>query len=146
MTRIDFYILQSQTLEERLDFTCRLTEKAVNQGNTVSIMAQSHAQSHQLDELLWSFKPESFVPHCRIDTQDNEQPFLKQTPVVICHENPDPDHHDVMINLGKTPPNQFSRFSRLMEIVIQNQQVLQATRESYKFYNDRGYPIFHHKL
>ncbi len=146
MTRVDFYILQNQSAIDRLTFACRLAEKAVNQGNLISIMSENSEQSDQLDSLLWSFKPESFVPHTKFsEISSTENPDIK-TPVVICTEKPAPDHHDVMINLQPGIPGQFSRFKRLIEIVIQEQSILNTTRQNYKFYSDRGYPIYHHKI
>ena len=40
----------------------------------------------------------------------------------------------------------FIRFKRVAELVNQEPQRLQALRDSYRFYRDRGYPLEQHKL
>ena len=62
MTRIGFYLL-NPTQQDRLYTVCRLVEKAYQQGNHIYIHTDSDAQSHDLEHLLWSFRPESFLPH-----------------------------------------------------------------------------------
>ena len=50
----------------------------------------------QLDELLWTFSPTSFVPHCRI--HDDAQ-LINVTPVILSDQIPSDDHFDVLLNL-----------------------------------------------
>ena len=152
MTRVDFYVLPTDTQASGLNFVCRLVEKALRQGNKIMVMADSQAMAQELDDLLWSYKPESFLPHTLKPTDGAEQKVNEQHgktsdfPVVIAVDAPEPDHHDVMINLQNKPPKQFSRFTRLAEIVTQAPEQLKASRENYKFYTERGYPTFHHKI
>lgn len=139
MTQIDFYILQKSDDDSRLHFICRLTEKALSRGHRVMVATESAEQTKKLDELLWQFRPESFVPHT---TAQDGLP----APVFISHEQDDRDHHQVLINLREEIPQQFSRFERLLEVVIQAPQVLQSTRQHYAFYKARGYQLNSHKL
>jgi len=139
MTQIDFYILQKPDEHSRLHFVCRLTEKALTRGNRVMIATEDATQTRQVDKLLWQFRPESFVPHSTC-----EAPL--RAPVLISHEGDDKDHHQVLINLRTNIPPEFSRFDRLLEVVVQDQQVLKVTREHYVFYKSRGYQLNNHKL
>ena len=140
MTRIDFYVLSASDDKSRWQFACRLAEKAVSRGNKVLIATQDEAASRAVDELLWTQRPESFVPHHIVgqntDGQSTDAPTAKP-PVVITHDLDDIDHHDVLVNI---------RFDRLAEIVIQQPEVLENTRQSYAFYKQRGYPVQTHKL
>ncbi|MFL0804523.1 MAG: DNA polymerase III subunit chi [Agarilytica sp.] len=141
MTLIDFYVLPKQTLDEQHHFACRLIEKAVRQGNRVMVATKDEDESKKLDDTLWSFRPDAFVPHTLLgDTQASE------SPVIISHGEDDDSHHDVLINLRLEVPAQFSRFKRLAEVVIQDTSVLENSRRSYAFYKKRGYPINTHKL
>ena len=56
------------------------------------------------------------------------------------------DHQGLLLNLSKTTPPYFSRFERLSEVVIQEQESLQSSRERFSFYKSRGYPIETRKL
>lgn len=141
MTLIDFYVLQTATTDDQHNFACRLIEKAVRQGNRVMVATQSAAQSQAMDEALWAFRPESFVPHVVLGDD-----FAEQAPVLISHGEDDDSHHDVLVNLRLDVPPQFSRFQRLAEIVIQDNTVLDNSRRNFAFYKERGYLINTHKL
>lgn len=144
MTRVDFYILAAESTAERLDFTCRLVEKAQQRGKRVFVATRDGEQTVQLNRLLWAFRPESFIGHSTVD--EARAGALEPSPVLLGHSGDGGDHHDLLINLGDTVPGCFSRFERLAEVVVQAGPVLQATRNNYAFYRDRGYPIQSHQL
>ena len=141
MTLIDFYVLQKHTPEDQHNFACRLIEKAVRQGNRVMLATRNEAQSRALDALLWSFRPDAFIPH-----GVHGDPHAATAPVLISHHDDDERHSDVLVNLKLEIPTQFSRFQRLAEIVIQETRVLDNSRQSYAYYKQRGYPINTHKI
>lgn len=141
MTRIDFYILKEDSTDARLLFVCRLVDKAVRQGNRVLINVTDWSTADLLDNLLWSFRPESFIPHALSNTEE-----ATEVPVVISAGVDQADHHDLLINLTADVPVFFSRFQRLAEVVVQADAVLEATRQHYSFFKERGYPIDTHKL
>lgn len=135
--RIDFYVLQSPSPEARLHFAIRLTEKAWQQNCSVVLLVPDTATAELLDSELWHFKPESFIPHSRVDGD---------APVVIT-ANPDLlPLRDLLINLGPTLPGEVERFQRLAEVVIQTPDVLEPTRQRYSRYKDMGYSVNTHKL
>lgn len=141
MTRVDFYILQEISVDAQLLFACRLVDKAMRRGNRVFINVVDLATARILDELLWSFRPESFIPHAIINTED-----AAEVPVVISPGQDQAGHHDLLINLTADLPEFFSRFQRMAEVVVQNAAVLEATRRHYTFFRSRGYPLETHRL
>lgn len=134
MTRVDFYILPQSDNAARWHFTCRLVDKALRQGNCLLIHTGSHADALTLDNLLWSAMPESFLPH-------DVLPAGKQTPVHIGWGEDSAHHHHLLINLGPEIPAFFSRFERVIEVVTQDPASLAESRERYRFYRERGYPL-----
>ncbi len=141
MTRIDFYILQGQDAGIRPLFACRLAEKAYRQGHAVYINTGSSAQSNYMDQLLWTFSPDSFVPHSVYMPDQDAKP-----PVLIGHSE-DPDTKcDVLLNLDNEIPGFFGQFSRLTEIVDQQSERKQAARKRYKYYMEQGYQINSHEI
>src|SRR5690625_5109201 len=136
MTEVSFYILHGSALPARRHFPRRLIEQARRLGQQVLVTVDCAADAQHMDDLLWSFHPESFVPHRRLDALD--QP---PAPVEIGIKNEYGDHHDVLVNLSQQVPEQFSRFERLSEVVVQEPQVLQSTREQFSFYTARGEPV-----
>lgn len=139
MTQIDFYILPETTSDARWLFACRLIDKVQRMGMRVLVAMDTEAEARAFDELLWTFKPESFIPHQLINGG-------KPAPVEITFNQEAGDHQGLLLNLSKNTPAYFSRFERMSEVVIQEQQSLAASRERFSFYKSRGYPIETRKL
>jgi len=60
MTDVWFYHLERRTLESVLP---ELLERALARGWRAAVQALSEMRLAQLDDLLWSYDPESFLPH-----------------------------------------------------------------------------------
>lgn len=153
MTKVDFYILQDSASDARWHFTCRLVDKALRTGLTVLITVDSQEDAQQLDDLLWTFKPESFIPHELFNPSTTDASATENNgtaPVVIVNsalaDHQLHEHRGLLINLGREIPPWFSRFERLSEIVIQEPDVLKNTRDHFSFYRERGYPIEHRNI
>ena len=140
MTQIDFYILEDTSLAARSLLTCRLTEKAWKQGHRVYINTASTRQLNELDDLLWTFRAGSFIPHAVYTEADPEQP------IGLGHDIEPAGHDDVLVNLSRDVPAWFSRFDRVAELVEADEQARIAARERYRYYQDRGYTLNTHKL
>lgn len=142
MTEVDFYILPEETHAARDHFACRLAEKALHTGRHVVIRVSDHAHADSLSEYLWSFKPEAFVPHCLASSKHQ----TTTEKIIIDWQGHTDAYDDVIINLHSAIPEEFSRFNKLSEIVIQEEKLLTITRESFQYYRDRGYPLKSHKM
>lgn len=141
MTQVDFYILKDSQPQARPLFACRLTEKAYKQGHRVYIHTDTPAQLKQLDDLLWSFRAGSFLPHAIY-----EGGSAAGEPILLGQDIEPEGSDDVLVNLsGKVPPF-FSRFSRVIEPVAADDGARGAARERYRYYQDRGYTLKTHKL
>lgn len=141
MTRIDYYIVNAKDSAQRLLFACRVIEKAFRKGHRVYVHTEDEQTAGEMDQALWSFRSDSFIPHHRLD--ENSGP---PTAVEIGANPPPGRHHDVLVNLSNQIPDFFSRFERVAEIVSQQPEVLKASRINYSFYRDRGYPLHNHDL
>ncbi len=141
MTQVDFYLLQDDSAQIRASFACRLADKAYRLGNRVYIHTASAEQTRQLDDLLWTFQQNSFVPHGIYQAAQHNPP-----PVLLAH-NSEPDASiQVLINLSAEVPLFFSRFERVAELVNQNADIRQQGRSRYSFYKERGYPLRTHEI
>lgn len=143
MTQVNFYTLSSEDSQSRYQFACRLAEKAVALGHRVLINTGSAEQARQIDDLLWEFKPGSFIPH-RILT--DEKPILDTEQVLISTGTYPEEMEDVLINLREEPCQQTQRFNRINEILTADPELLEAGRNSYRFYQSRGLRPDTHKL
>lgn len=141
MTRVDFYVLNSADAAHRARFACRLADKAYRLGHRVFIHTESAQHARQLDELLWTFQQNSFVPHCAYHEAGEQPP-----PVLVGHDAEPDTGLDVLINLAPQVPLFFSRFERVAELVDQDPATRQHGRARYGFYRERGYPLHTHRL
>lgn len=148
MTRIDFYIIENPVSQAEQTLTCKLVDKAYNMDNVVYVHAADANQAQQLDQLLWTFRDGSFIPHV-LHSEPNPA-LLNLCPVVIgphpAQQEPPEHHHDVLINLHPEVPGFFSRFERVAEIIGPDEIQREAGRERFRFYRDRGYALETHKL
>lgn len=141
MTRIGFYLLKSNQPQQRQAIACRLAEKAYQQGLHVYIHTENANQSQELEQTLWAFRTESFVPHQLINHKTDHD-----CPVLIGHDANPPRLMDVLINFSATQPMFFSQFERVIEIIDDDETVKQAGRQRYQFYKQRGYELETHHL
>ena len=141
MTQVDFYVLPGDSLQNRVQFACRLTDKAYRLGHRVFIHTESAEQTSQLDDLLWTFQQNSFIPHSVYQDAD-EVP----APVLLAHDAEPDASSQVLINLAAEVPLFFSRFERVAELVDENAEVRRSGRSRYAFYKERGYPLRTHEI
>ena len=139
MTRVGFYVIQNSDVQQRLHVAARLADKAFQQGLKIYINADSEQQARQLDELLWSFRPGSFLPHGITGEEHAEK-------IAIGWGQEPQDHDDLLINLQLTIPAFFGRFNRVAEVVTQDPESLTALRASWTYYKERGYQLEKHDL
>lgn len=77
MSEILFYHLESQPLERVLPV---LVEKSLERGWKVVVETGSEERAEALDNLLWTYRDDSFLPHARAGgSEDALQPVLITT-------------------------------------------------------------------
>ena len=142
MARIDFYVLSQSGEQARQLFACRLAEKAYKLEHTVHIHTGDEATASRLDELLWTFRDGSFVPHdlVRAGSGDSEAPVS-----VGCHaEYTGP--RDLLINLDDVIPACAGAFPRIAELVTSDEDSKQKSRKRFVAYRDEGHELETHNV
>ncbi len=138
MTTVDFYILKSGSREHT---ACKLIEKAYSLGHRIYVHTESEDQAKKIDDMLWTFRAGSFIPHQRYQASAEQD-----APVQVgTHDAPDIDS-DVLVNLAADVPLFFSRFQRVAELIGTDDTTKTQGRERYRFYKDRGYQLDTHNL
>lgn len=141
MTQVDFYLLPDDSAQNRVRFACRLADKAYRLGHRVFIHTESAEQTRLLDELLWTFQQNSFIPH-GIYQEADEAP----APVLLAHDAEPDASSQVLINLAAEVPLFFSRFERVAELVNADTEIRRHGRSRYSFYKERGYQLRTHEI
>ncbi len=139
MPRVDFYLLSDES--GMYKFACIMASKAWSAGNHVYMYTETEDTAKKLDDLLWTFRDISFVPHeIYNETENNE------APITIGFGNHFPNHSQVMINLDYKIPEFAEKFSRIIEIVENNEKNKKVARQRYRQYKENDYEIHDHKI
>ncbi len=134
--RVDFYLLNDKEPQAKWLVACRLLEKAYLRGHRVFVFCDSKEQAETLDELLWTYKDDSFVPH-HLQGEGPEPP----PPVQIGYGQEPRGYNDLILNLSNHIPTFFIRFRRIMEIVGTLDAEKENSRQHYKEYKARNCEI-----
>ncbi len=126
--RVDFYLLQAGGDQARLQTACKLCSKAYDQGQRVHVQTADMAQAQRLDELLWTFADQSFIPHGLSGTPEGDG-----APITI---GPTHAEAELLINLGDGLPEAPQAYERILEIVGSDDPGKQQARERYRRYRD----------
>lgn len=141
MTEIAFHF----NAPEKLAYACRLLKKALSKSAQIVVSADP-STIDQLDQTLWSFRADAFVPHCTLQSQPS---LWRHSPVVLVSGSELPStlpHHRVLVNLGQELVRGFEAFERVIEVVTLNEQDRLQARLRWKHYASRGYPLKRHDL
>lgn len=139
MPRVDFYILETAGPQAREMLACRLAEKAFGRGHRIHIRTESREQAALLNELLWTFRQGSFLPHALAARAEGEPIIIGEGPVP-------PDADDLLINLGPDVPPEYPQFQRIAEVADQQPETLSRARARFRGYRDQGLEPTSHKL
>ncbi|MEM8815267.1 MAG: DNA polymerase III subunit chi [Pseudomonadota bacterium] len=142
MARVDFYVLSQSGQNAELHFACRLAEKAYRHEHSVQILTASEQVAGMLDNLLWTFRDGSFVPHECIydDTSAADSPVLISTAAGALR---DPG---LLINLSRSLPPGIDALPRIAELVTSDEDARAAGRQRFTEYRNLGHELETHKV
>jgi DNA polymerase III subunit chi len=142
MARVDFYLLKQEGTQSRNAFACRLAEKAYRLKHTVHIHTVSREDAERLNDLLWTFRDGSFVPHDLLGADT-----VSRTPPVTIGSGDDPvEPRDLLINLGGAIPPCAETFARVAELVSSDEASKQESRKRFATYRDQGHTLETHDV
>ena len=127
--RVDFYLLNASGQQASRLLTCRLLEKAYLRGHRVFVYCNNQQEAEELDELLWTFKDNSFIPH-NLQGEGPEPP----PPIQIGYRDEPRGFNDILFNLATEIPPFYSRFGRIIEIVANDDLAKELSRKHYREY------------
>ena len=142
MARVDFYVVAGSGDPARRQFACRLAEKAYRLKNTVYIEVNDAATAQVMDELLWTFRDGSFVPHDRLSPAAGDS----AAPITIGFDSDDSLRADLVINLTNHVPRSMNTSKRIAEIVTSDDDGKVYSRQKFAAYRKDGHTLETHKI
>jgi DNA polymerase III subunit chi len=139
---ITFYVLATESSQERYLFACKLIEKACRSDSFAYVLTDSLGQSQVIDDLLWTFRAGSFIPH---QVYTGELPTIENT-VLIGSSDPPEHWQKTIVNLSSQLPQDFQNAERILEILDNSEDTKAWGRSRYRQYQQAGIEIATHKM
>lgn len=144
-TQVMFYLLNDKNAElDGSDSTdtssafyhaCLQASYFYRQNQRVFIYTQDKQSAEKIDEMLWAFDSDSFVPHNLV----GEGP--KQGAAVEIGNQAPLGRRPVLINLTSTVPNFANKFQYIVDFVPSNETLKQQARERFKTCRQWGFQV-----
>ena len=140
MARIEFHF----NAPALVAYTCRLLRKVHARGLRAQVVGHPSTLA-QLDQALWTFAAEEFIPHA---SWSADQVVQARTPILIADHAAHWPGAQVLVNalpLAKLPPG-YEGYARVVEIVGLDDDSRAAARQRWRAYQALGYPIQRHDV
>ena len=140
MPRADFYLIDKPRVrDDPLLLVCELAKRAFESGQRALILVRSIDQAEQLDEKLWEFDADAFVPH-QIAGDDDDA----ITPVLIVAPETSTPDRPLVINLrDDCAPGLFER---VLEVVPADEDQRLGSRKRWTTYKAAGFDVAKHDM
>jgi DNA polymerase III subunit chi len=140
MTEVFFYHLLHQTLEQALP---ALLEKSLQRGWRAVVQCSTEARAKALDDTLWAYAPESFLPHAlSTDEEAASQPVLLTVGADNLNEAAVRIFVERCAVLPALEPDRGAPYQRAMLVFDGRDPAdVEQAREQWKTLKGRQYPV-----
>ena len=143
MARADFYLIAKPRFRtEPLRLVCELARRAFEAEQPTLILVRDAAQAEELDDLLWSFDPDAYLPHQIAGVADVEDDEV--TPILVVPPGIDTPARALVINLRDEAAS--GEFSRVLEVVPADASAREPLRARWREYQQRGFELAKHDM
>ncbi len=139
MPQIDFYIVDNSSPDGWLRYACKIIEKAYTLGMHVHIRTIDESMTNKMDDLLWIFRDQSFIPHQHTCTEN-------ELCAVTLNHSDLPNKRELLVNLAPDVPDFYQQFERVVEVIGDIEMMKQNGRERFKIYKENGESPTHHQV
>jgi len=116
-----------------MNAVCDITEKYFNGDQSISIYVRDAKDAASLSRMLWSWKPESFIPHEIVSSTNDD----KISSIRILTEPDVLNPADVLIQHDPLPAEMSDKFQLIIDFAeIYNTDRLQESRQRFKKLRD----------
>ena len=138
MTRIGFYHMVRQPLEQVLP---KLLEKAVASGARVVVLAGSKERTEALNDHLWTYGDDSWLPHG--SAKDGNAPLQ---PIWLTETEENPNQATILIACDGASPLRVGEWDRCLDVFDGNSEdAVAAARQRWKSWKDQGHELVYYQ-
>jgi DNA polymerase-3 subunit chi len=122
----------------KLRVVCDVVENEFEQNNKVVINVSDENEGKTLDNMLWSWKQSSFIPHNFTNTLAESN----QDPVRIAMDISENISYDTLILVNPAELDVCNNYKRVIDFAEKyNPTKLETDRKRYKLYRDKKFTI-----
>jgi DNA polymerase-3 subunit chi len=118
---------------------CSLIQKIYAKYPKIVVQCRDEDQKNRLDDLLWTFDPNSFLPH------GTDKNATETTPIFLSQQLPDNRPMEVFINLKNYSPEVVQTL-RMVEWVYPIASEIDLARNRYRQYQSKQYDLKSHLI
>ncbi|MBQ9034937.1 MAG: DNA polymerase III subunit chi [Alphaproteobacteria bacterium] len=136
MSRVDFYHLQKQSLEDVLP---KLLSKAYSAEKRILLKIGTAERIEFLNSLLWTYDEESFLPH-----GSKKDGFAETQPIWLTADDDNPNNADFLflVDGAEAEIDVAAKFERVFNIFDGNSEdALQQARRLWKSFKEAKFDI-----
>lgn len=137
--QVFFNLLDGKTAnhseQDHLTLACQKAALFYRQNQRVFIFCDDQQDAHKIDELLWAFDSDSFVPH-----NLPGEGFQNGSAVEISWQAPN-NNRQILINLSSQVPSFASQFSHIIDFVPVDETLKNLARLRYRAYQQLGFNV-----
>ena len=134
MTEISFYHLERTPLKSALP---KILEKAHAAGMRTVVIAGSEESVADLNTALWTYDPDSFLPHGSAE----DGPAADQ-PIYLTVHDENPNAASVLALVDGSDVDDYSSFDRVLDLFDgHDQEAVRAARQRWKSRKDAGHEL-----
>jgi len=134
MAEIRFYHLNTRTIDQALP---EIVQKAFSAGHKILVRAANDADVERFNTLLWTFRPDSFIPH-----GSKKDGHGEQQPVWLTSGNDNPNNANVLIASAGVAADSLDGFTLACDIFDgRNEDNVLAARERWKACKAAGHSL-----
>lgn len=140
MARADFYLIDKPRFRDQpLLLVCELARRAYASQQPTLILVRDEAQAEALDELLWAFDEDAFIPHQLAGDADDAS-----TAVLIVLPGTTTPDRPLVINLRDEIAG--GDYQRVLEVIAADPAERDGSRQRWRQYQALGLALAKHDM
>jgi DNA polymerase III subunit chi len=134
MAAVQFYHLLTSPLDRALP---KLLEKAYAAGYRLLVVTGSEEHAEHLNELLWTYSQDSFLPH-----GTSKDGHSEDQPIFISTNSESPNSAKLLVVTDGSAPENVGSFERVLDMFDgNNPEALAKARQRWVLYKNNGHSV-----
>lgn len=125
---VDVIFIQVESNAEKVASLCQIVQKYFSSEEKVLIFVSSSQAANYVDQLLWKYPEESFLPHQVAESKTQER-------VAITTQSINVNEASILLNLSGVLCPIYSQFQKVYELMDKtDKEKLQLSKKRYEAY------------